>query len=90
ARDCFPLCPNRIRGTSYQGYLPILGDTIDDSLKCIVRSLLCFAAWAGLCLGQDFSANAARRFSGTRQVMVHEFPVELQSAQVWNNGETVT
>ena len=53
-------------------------------------SFLFLFLFAGILFAQDFSAEAARRFSGSRQIRLHNLAVKLQSAQLWDNGETVT
>ena len=54
------------------------------------RRLLLLALLALPLTAQDFSANAARQLRAPRKIRLHNQPVLLQSAHVWNDGETVT
>ncbi len=54
------------------------------------RRLLLLALIALPLAAQDFSANAARQLRAPRKIRLHNQPVLLQSAHVWNDGETVT
>ncbi len=54
-------------------------------IRCLLLPLVALPLFA-----QDFSANAARQLSSPRRVRINNLPVTLQSAHVWNNGETVT
>jgi len=55
----------------------------------LFRAVLLIALAAPLA-AQDFSAAAARRLSSPARVRLNNLPVLLQSAQVWNDGETTT
>ncbi len=54
------------------------------------RRLFLLALLALPLTAQDFSANAARQLRAPRKIRLHNQPVLLQSAHVWNDGETVT
>ena len=56
----------------------------------LLRSILLLALITLPLTAQDFSANAARELRSPRKIRLHNQPVLLQSARVWNAGETVT
>ena len=56
----------------------------------MLRRLLLLTLFTLPLIAQDFSANAARQLRSPRKIRLHNQPVLLQSAQVWNEGETVT